>query len=70
MDISHISVRIDFLSDALTILEGQYNDPNNEIEEKCVDIFTNLVIIKENMNALREVFEKIKEQHEIALVSV
>lgn len=69
MDIADILARIEYLTDALAILEGQDNDPNDEIEDKCIDLFTNLVDIKKSMDALRIVFGRMKEQHQIAMVS-
>ncbi|XP_065211793.1 spindle and kinetochore-associated protein 1-like [Planococcus citri] len=70
MDISFVLTQVEDLSDALAILEGQYNDPDDEIEDKCMDLFTNLGAVKESMDALRNVFAKIKEQHQISLEKI
>lgn len=70
MDISHQFHRIQTLINTLTILEGQYNDPECDIEDKCIDLFTSLEEIKERMRELRRILRDTMVEIKITAVCI
>lgn len=70
MDITVFLSRVQTLTNALTILEGMYNDHDGDIEEKCIDLFTALVDVKESVNKMRKTLRDIAEQIKVMAVCI
>lgn len=70
MDINVFLSRVQTLTNALTILEGMYNDHDGDIEEKCIDLFTALVDVNESVNKMRKTLREIAEQIKVMAMTV
>ena len=69
MDMSEQLHRVQTLMNTLAILEAQYNDPECEIEEECIDLFTSLEEINKSIEKLRSILRDTVDQMKITAVS-
>lgn len=61
-NLSLLSSRVKMLTDIATILEGRYNDSDDNIDELCKDLFTNLSSVKDNVESIRDYLKEQMDQ--------
>lgn len=57
------------LTDMAVILEGRYNDADDNIDELCKDLFTNLSSVKGSVESIRNYLKEQMDQTNSLTVS-
>lgn len=61
-NLSLISCRVKMLTDIALILEGRYNDSDDNIDDLCKDLFTNLSSVKDTVESIRNYLKEQMDQ--------
>lgn len=61
-NLSLISSRVKMLTDIAVILEGRYNDSDNNIDDQCKELFSTLLSVRGNVDAIRNYLKEQEDQ--------